>query len=303
MALHRLLSVTLGVPDVAAASGFYRDFGLVEARAGVFATAIGGEQLRLEPAPHRRLRELAVAVDDTDDLDRVAAHLAALDVAAARDGTSLRTRDRGSGVDVRLAVAPRLAVVPEPRLPENGPGRVERAGRSPALDRRSCSTAPAGPRRRRDAGPRGEPRVLRARPRVPGERRDRRPRLVSPLLDRSSQPAHPARARDVPPSHRLGGGRRRRDRPWCPAGAGARIRRDTPGASAAITWARTSSGTCATPPATSPSTTATSTSFPTMRPGRRRPGKDRRVSMPGDLRHRRSFLVPDDLGELIASAG
>ena len=133
MALHRLLSVTLGVPDVAAASGFYRDFGLVEARAGVFATAIGGEQLRLEPAPHRRLRELAVAVDDTDDLDRVAAHLAALDVPAARDGTSLRTRDRGSGVDVRLAVAPRLAVVPEPRLPENGPGRVERAGRSPAL--------------------------------------------------------------------------------------------------------------------------------------------------------------------------
>jgi catechol 2,3-dioxygenase-like lactoylglutathione lyase family enzyme len=142
MALHRLLSVTLGVPDVPAAAEFYRDFGLAEARAGVFASAAGGEQLRLELAPHRQLRELAVGCDDADDLDRVAAHLVALDVSATRAGAELLTRDRGSGVVVRLAVASRLAVAPEPRLPENGPGRVERAGRSPALD-----AEPARPRR------------------------------------------------------------------------------------------------------------------------------------------------------------
>jgi catechol 2,3-dioxygenase-like lactoylglutathione lyase family enzyme len=144
MALHRLLSVTLGVPDVAAASAFYRDFGLAEARAGVFATAAGGEQLRLESASGRELREVAVAVDDHDDLDRIAARLATLDVPATRDGATVLARDRGSRVRVRIAVAPRLTVVPELRLPENGPGRVERAGRSPALD--------AGPARPRKLG-------------------------------------------------------------------------------------------------------------------------------------------------------
>ncbi len=144
MALHRLLSVTLGVPDVAAASAFYRDFGLAEASAGVFATAVGGEQLRLESASGRELREVAVAVDDLDDLDRIAARLETLDVPATRDGATVLARDRGSRVRVRIAVAPRLPFVPEPRLPENGPGRVERAGRSPALD--------AGPARPRKLG-------------------------------------------------------------------------------------------------------------------------------------------------------
>src|SRR5262245_66663780 len=37
-----------------------------------FATTAGGEQLHLEPASRRRLVELVVAVDDDDDLDRVA---------------------------------------------------------------------------------------------------------------------------------------------------------------------------------------------------------------------------------------
>jgi catechol-2,3-dioxygenase len=133
MALHRLLSVTLGVPDVAAAATFYRDFGLTEASPGVFATASGGEQLRLEARQHRRLLELAVAVDDADDLARTASHLGALDVPSTRDGATLVTHDRGSGVAVQLVVAPRLRVAPEPRVPQNGPGRVERSGRSPAL--------------------------------------------------------------------------------------------------------------------------------------------------------------------------
>jgi catechol 2,3-dioxygenase-like lactoylglutathione lyase family enzyme len=133
MALHRLSSVTLGVPDAAAASSFYRDFGLSELRPGVFASATGGEQLRLETAPSRRLLELAIAVDDADDLERATRNLAALDVDCARDTASLTTRDVGSGVAVRLIVAPRLGVIPESRVPQNGPGRVERTGRSPAL--------------------------------------------------------------------------------------------------------------------------------------------------------------------------
>ena len=133
MGLHRLLSVTLGVPDVAAAATFYRDFGLAESRPGVLGTATGGEQLRLEATASRRLLEVAAAVDDADDLERTARSLAALDMDCTRDATTLVTRDRGSGVAVRLAVTPRLAVAAEPRMPLNGPGRVERAGRSPAL--------------------------------------------------------------------------------------------------------------------------------------------------------------------------
>lgn len=133
MALHRLLSVTLGIPDVAAAAAFYRDFGLVETGPGTFASAAGGDELRLEAAPIRRLVELAVGADDADDLDRVAANLSALDAPVTRAGAALTSRDRGSGVAVRLAVVPRLARAAEPRLPLNGPGRVERTGRSPAL--------------------------------------------------------------------------------------------------------------------------------------------------------------------------
>src|SRR4029453_2533380 len=121
MALHRLSSVTLGVPDAAAASSFYRDFGLSELRPGVFASATGGEQLRLETAPSRRLLELAIAVDDADDLERAARTLAALDVDCARDTASLTTRDVGSGVAVRLVVAPRLGVIPGAAAPDKGP--------------------------------------------------------------------------------------------------------------------------------------------------------------------------------------
>jgi catechol 2,3-dioxygenase-like lactoylglutathione lyase family enzyme len=155
MALHRLLSVTLGVPDVAAAATFYRDFGLTEARPGVLATTAGGEQLRLEPSPYRRLVELAVAVDDAGDLERIARNLAALDVPSTRDGATLTTRDRGSGVAVRLAAAPRLRVAPEPRLPLNGTCRAVWAVAGPGGRWRPA--APPRARRAGDARPRGQP--------------------------------------------------------------------------------------------------------------------------------------------------
>src|SRR4030095_3741990 len=99
----------------------YGDFGLTEARPGVFASATGGEQLRLEATPSRRLLELAVAVDDAHDLERTARTLAALDVDCARDPATLVTRDGGSGVVVRLAVAPRLAVAAGARVAAEGP--------------------------------------------------------------------------------------------------------------------------------------------------------------------------------------
>jgi catechol 2,3-dioxygenase-like lactoylglutathione lyase family enzyme len=47
MSLHGLAEMTLGVPNVDATKQFYREFGLVEADNGMFASAVGGELLRM----------------------------------------------------------------------------------------------------------------------------------------------------------------------------------------------------------------------------------------------------------------
>ena len=134
MALHRLTSITVGVPDVAAAAVFYRDFGLDEAAPGRFATASGGEQLRLVASPQRRLVELGIGVDDEDDLGRIAAHLRRLGIASTRGASGLETRDPAAGVAVVAAIAPRIVAVREDVAPYNGPGRCDRQGRAPGLD-------------------------------------------------------------------------------------------------------------------------------------------------------------------------
>jgi len=134
MALHRLTSVTIGVPDVGAARTFYRDFGLEEREPGRLATAAGGDQLRLVPVPRRNLLELAVGVDDSDDLGRIAARLARLDVAAEREPRALHATEPVTGMRVVVEIAERIAEPAEPALPTNGPGRRERTdARSPAV--------------------------------------------------------------------------------------------------------------------------------------------------------------------------
>ena len=47
MPIHRISSITIGVPDVDKTAEFYRDFGMTETAPGQFATADGGEQLRI----------------------------------------------------------------------------------------------------------------------------------------------------------------------------------------------------------------------------------------------------------------
>ncbi len=126
MALHRLTSITLGVPDVEAAAGYYEEFGLTPVGDGKvrrFATEEGGEQLKLAHSAQRRLVELGVGVDDQDDLDRVAAGLSKLDVPAQRGATSLRVADPNSNLTVTLDIAPHLEQTPAEQVPYNGPGR------------------------------------------------------------------------------------------------------------------------------------------------------------------------------------
>jgi catechol 2,3-dioxygenase-like lactoylglutathione lyase family enzyme len=143
MPLHRLSSITIGVPEPEPVRAFYREFGLVETRPGRLETADGGEQLRVQRAPRRQLLALSVGVDDADDLERAASALAKLGVAAARDGRVLRSIEPVTGVRVELAIEPRLVQKPPALLALNAPGRT------PRVDARSPAVLAAGPARPR----------------------------------------------------------------------------------------------------------------------------------------------------------
>lgn len=133
MALHRLTTVTIGVRDVAATSAYYEEFGLTPTGAGRFATVDGGEQLVLVPSPRRRLIELGVGAENADDLDRIAAQLAALGIAAERDPTGIAAVDPGTQVRVAVRIAEPITSAPTPLPPTNGPGSHQRLN-----DRAAC---------------------------------------------------------------------------------------------------------------------------------------------------------------------
>jgi catechol 2,3-dioxygenase-like lactoylglutathione lyase family enzyme len=143
MSLHRLASLTMGVPEPDPVRAFYADFGLAETRPGRFESADGGEQLRIERAPRRRVLALAIGVDDADDLARIAAALGRLGVPAERSERALEATEPVSDVRVRLQLEPRLAQKPPPALPVNVPGRTQR------LDARSAAVLPGASSRPR----------------------------------------------------------------------------------------------------------------------------------------------------------
>jgi catechol 2,3-dioxygenase-like lactoylglutathione lyase family enzyme len=133
MTLHRITSITIGVPDVEKTSAFYRDFGLREAQPGRFATIDGGEQLQFTHSPLRRLVEVAIGADNPDDVDRVASQVSALGVDVQRTEDGLTATDPGTGVRVRVEAAPRIQQDAVKPPVYNGPGRMDRRGRSEEL--------------------------------------------------------------------------------------------------------------------------------------------------------------------------
>ncbi|MEE4544847.1 VOC family protein [Streptomyces sp. V4-01] len=144
MALHRLTSVTMGVPDVARTAAYYTDFGLGAEADGWFSTRDAGRQLRIVPAATRRLIEVRVGVDHPDDLAAAADRLCRLDVTVERTPGTLTAYDGPTGVRAVLEIAPRLVQDPVAPTPYNGPGRTERAGsRAPGVLR----TAAVRPRK------------------------------------------------------------------------------------------------------------------------------------------------------------
>src|ERR1039458_3492037 len=124
MSLHGLLSVTIGVPNASETGAYYADFGLTPEGDGWYSTADAGRQLRIVPAPTRRLVEMRVGVDDPDALARAAASLERLGVPASLSGMSLQAAEPVTGTRVFLDVAPRIQQKPAAAAPYNRPGPV-----------------------------------------------------------------------------------------------------------------------------------------------------------------------------------
>ena len=133
MALHRLASITIGVPNVEETSAYYAEFGLTR-DGSTFSTTDGGEQLRIVESSSRRLIELCIGVDDPDDLGRAAERLTGLGVTVQRDPASVNASEIHSGTCVTIKVLPRISQAPAVMEAYNGPGRSDRQNaRAPGL--------------------------------------------------------------------------------------------------------------------------------------------------------------------------
>ncbi len=136
MALHRLTSVTMGVPNVDETAAYYTEFGLTPDGDGWFATRDAGRQLHIVAAPTRRLVEMRVGADDPDDLDRVADNLTRMGIDCQRTATGVTAVEKTTGMRAVVELAPRVTQDALPATPYNGPGRLERQGtRAPGIVR------------------------------------------------------------------------------------------------------------------------------------------------------------------------
>jgi catechol 2,3-dioxygenase-like lactoylglutathione lyase family enzyme len=126
MSLHRLASITIGVPDPEPVAAYYDEFGLQAVTDGGLRTVDGGRQLVIEAAPTRRLVEMIVDVDNRDDLAGAAQSLVASGHDPQVDADQLMITEVVTGVRVVLQVAPRLLQAPAAAAAVNGPGRADR---------------------------------------------------------------------------------------------------------------------------------------------------------------------------------
>jgi hypothetical protein len=133
VALHRLSSITIGVPNVEDTCRYYAEFGLTRKGAS-FSTSDGGEQLRIIESPTRRLIELCVGAEDPDDVARVSDQLSRLGVSIEHDATSVGALEIHSGARVVVKVLPPIKQEPAAMELTNGPGSTQRRnGRAPAI--------------------------------------------------------------------------------------------------------------------------------------------------------------------------
>lgn len=150
MTLHRMNSVTIGVPNVAETLAYYMEFGL-QATAGslgadgggVLSSADGGGQLRITYAPRRQLVGLSVGAEDRDDLDRITRRLRRLDLDVTDEGTWIAATEPVAKIRAVVAITPAIRQQGS-ATPYNFPGHIARPGvRAPGILR----SGPVRPRK------------------------------------------------------------------------------------------------------------------------------------------------------------
>ena len=134
MPLHRINSLTMGVPNVAETLAYYADFGLHATSDGWMSTRDGGQQLRVVPAATRRLVELSIGVDDPDDIARINRQLAQLGLSSEVGGSRLEVVEPVARIRVTVAVTGRLIQAETPTPLYNSPGMAARPNsRAPGI--------------------------------------------------------------------------------------------------------------------------------------------------------------------------
>lgn len=145
MSLHRLTSITIGVPDIEACSRFYTDFGLTNVGDNVFASADGDEQLRLTHTPKRRLANYGIGVDNADDIERMSRRLRSIGISPEDQGPEhLTVTEAVSDVRVEITVAQRIVASPHEPQRANTPTST---GRPTLRADPILRTGPVAPRR------------------------------------------------------------------------------------------------------------------------------------------------------------
>jgi catechol 2,3-dioxygenase-like lactoylglutathione lyase family enzyme len=144
MPLHRLLSLTVGIPDVTTVRDFYLDFGLRDTASSYLSTRLGGGQLKLVPSGRRELRQIELGAENPDDLADIASRLRRLDVGSRIADGRLIAADPGSGVEVVVRAAEPLPVSAKyPHEDLNGPGGINRRNRRASVTGRDDPVRPA----------------------------------------------------------------------------------------------------------------------------------------------------------------
>ncbi|MEU6646696.1 VOC family protein [Saccharomonospora sp. NPDC046836] len=134
MGLHRLNSVTIGVPDIASVLAYYKEFGLTRHAGNWLSTQDGGRQLQLVTAPSRRLVSMSIGADDEDDLGRIARALDVLGYSSTMEEQRLSAVEPVTGTRVDVEVCTRAVSPVVAPAPDNGPGRPDRGtSRAPGV--------------------------------------------------------------------------------------------------------------------------------------------------------------------------
>lgn len=126
MALHRLLSMRIGVPDAQGLGSFYDEVGLQSNGNGSYTGSEGGPTVDVEHYEFRRLLEVTAGASDERDLELAVDRLTGMGLAPTMSDGVVSVVDPSSLVTFRICVAEPFVQTPQPPVVDNAPGAVVR---------------------------------------------------------------------------------------------------------------------------------------------------------------------------------